>query len=207
MTRRDLDMEIVKLRARLRVRPESQPLRLKLADLLVKRGDTDEAVAVYGTVANDYAADGQLLKAVAVYRQMLRLDPTVREARWGLKQAIRIAAGDMTATSDEPAVSRAVELLEDGEAADAVFGALAYNGEVLPQRLEAVAARVAGSGRLEALAAGLRTAGRTADASLVYRALAAAYGALGDVEAHEGAVAALRETDPSELGARRREDR
>ncbi|MEO1233658.1 MAG: tetratricopeptide repeat protein, partial [Myxococcota bacterium] len=58
---------------------------LRLGDVCAKKGDRPRAVDVYRRVATHHAEQGFFLKAVAVYKQILKLDPTNGEA------ALRIA--------------------------------------------------------------------------------------------------------------------
>ncbi|MCP4503153.1 MAG: tetratricopeptide repeat protein [Deltaproteobacteria bacterium] len=52
---------------------------LKIGDTYVKMGHTQEAIGAYEQVATIYSDQGFYLKAVAVYKQMLRLDSTLPE--------------------------------------------------------------------------------------------------------------------------------
>src|SRR5574341_1063873 len=49
--------------------------RHKLGELLRKLGDGDDAIAEYRQVAAAYAHEGQLIKAVAVCKVILEIDP------------------------------------------------------------------------------------------------------------------------------------
>lgn len=49
---------------------------LKIGDLYTRKGARPEAIDTYAKVANRYADQGFFLKAVAVYKQILKLDPT-----------------------------------------------------------------------------------------------------------------------------------
>ncbi len=53
--------------------------RQKLAELYGRLGKTERAVHLYQSVAGSYAADGLLLKAIAVCKIILQLDPTHTE--------------------------------------------------------------------------------------------------------------------------------
>jgi tetratricopeptide (TPR) repeat protein len=48
---------------------------LKIGDILAKKGDKDDAIKSYRRVAELYGEQGFFLKAVAVYKQILKLDP------------------------------------------------------------------------------------------------------------------------------------
>ncbi|TFH29830.1 MAG: tetratricopeptide repeat protein, partial [Myxococcales bacterium] len=49
---------------------------LKIGDLHVRKGDRGSAIGTYETVAGHYAQQGFFLKAIAVYKQILKLDPS-----------------------------------------------------------------------------------------------------------------------------------
>jgi tetratricopeptide (TPR) repeat protein len=57
--------------------PANVRTRLKLGDLFAKTGQNANAAAQYIHVAESYSSDGFLLKAVAVYKQVLKLDPSL----------------------------------------------------------------------------------------------------------------------------------
>lgn len=54
---------------------------LKIGDLYVRKGDRGAAIETYETVAGHYAAQGFFLKAIAVYKQILKLDPSRLDAQ------------------------------------------------------------------------------------------------------------------------------
>src|SRR5471030_2180980 len=55
--------------------PRDLQLRQKRGDALRAAGHTDEAMSVYTELADAYAKDGQLLKAIAVNKVVLEIDP------------------------------------------------------------------------------------------------------------------------------------
>jgi CRP-like cAMP-binding protein len=55
--------------------------RQKLAEIHGRLGKTDRAVHLYQSVAGSYAADGLLLKAIAVCKIILQLDPSHKETQ------------------------------------------------------------------------------------------------------------------------------
>ena len=128
-----------------------------------------------------------------------------------MKETIRAATSDARAGDDAGAVHEAVrqllgEDLPDLQAAYAMLRALVVDDAVPATRLQTLALRTAGSGRLEALAAALVRADHQAEAATIYRALATAYETNGDTTRRLQALEALWAADPSELGARRRCD-
>jgi len=54
---------------------------LKIGDLYVRKGDRGSAIETYQSVADHYAAQGFFLKAIAVYKQILKLDPSRLDAQ------------------------------------------------------------------------------------------------------------------------------
>ena len=55
--------------------------RQKLAELYARLGKIDRAVHLYQSVAGSYAADGLLLKAIAVCKIILQIDPSHKETQ------------------------------------------------------------------------------------------------------------------------------
>jgi len=75
----------------LREDPSDIRTKLKVADLLFRLGERDRATAAFKEVADFYASQGFLLKAVAVYKQVQKLQPNdldVHLALAGLYQQI-----------------------------------------------------------------------------------------------------------------------
>ncbi len=64
--------------------PEDVRIRLKMGDLQSKDGDLVSALRTFNDVARRYEDEGQYLKAVAVYKQMLRLDNGLHSAHVAL---------------------------------------------------------------------------------------------------------------------------
>lgn len=60
--------------------PKNLNIRLKLGDLYAKLGDTAAAIREYTTAAVQYAEEGYLVKAIAVNKIIVRLDPSRKEA-------------------------------------------------------------------------------------------------------------------------------
>jgi pilus assembly protein FimV len=59
----------------LEAQPDDTRTRLRIGDLQARMGKKDEAIVTYEHVARDYAEQGFFLKAVAILKQILRLDP------------------------------------------------------------------------------------------------------------------------------------
>jgi len=54
---------------------------LKIGDLYVRKGDRGSAIEKYQSVADHYAQQGFFLKAIAVFKQILKLDPSRLDAQ------------------------------------------------------------------------------------------------------------------------------
>src|SRR6476646_847032 len=61
--------------------PKNVMHRLRVGDALVKTGKTADAIKVYGEVAERYAADGMLIKAISVNKLILQLDPQQKDTQ------------------------------------------------------------------------------------------------------------------------------
>ena len=55
--------------------PQDVRTWLKIGDICTKKGDNQEATKTYHRVAEHYAEQGFFLKAVAVYKQIIKLQP------------------------------------------------------------------------------------------------------------------------------------
>jgi len=61
--------------------PRNLMHRLRVGDALVKQGKNQEAIGVYAVVAERYAADGMLIKAISVNKLILNLDPQQKDTQ------------------------------------------------------------------------------------------------------------------------------
>jgi pilus assembly protein FimV len=59
----------------LQARPRDVQLLMKAGELCQKMNENQRAAEFFGRVANEYAFDGYFLKAIAVFKQVARLDP------------------------------------------------------------------------------------------------------------------------------------
>ena len=69
--------------------PKDVRVWLKIGDLYAKKGSKDEAAETYLKVAKFYGEQGFYLKAVAVYKQILKLDPRLVEVNLKLAELYR----------------------------------------------------------------------------------------------------------------------
>jgi len=70
-----LDKAIAEYQKARKADPKDVRILLKIGELQQKKGDNQTAAATLLEVAKSYAADGFFLKAVAVYKQIVKLDP------------------------------------------------------------------------------------------------------------------------------------
>lgn len=82
--------------------PRDLSLRQKLAETLSRLGKREEAIREYQTVAGSYAADGLLLKAIAISKVILSLDPSHRETQEALADLYSQKRGDFQASVTLP---------------------------------------------------------------------------------------------------------
>lgn len=74
------DSQLESYKKALEENPKNINIRLKLGDLYSKNGDKAGAIQEYTTAAIQYADDGYLVKAIAVNKIIVRLDPSRQEA-------------------------------------------------------------------------------------------------------------------------------
>lgn len=79
------------------VDPRDLSSRQKLAETYSRLGKKAEAIREYQTVAGSYAADGLLLKAIAICKVILALDPSHRETQSALADLYAQKRGDFQA--------------------------------------------------------------------------------------------------------------
>jgi predicted Zn-dependent protease len=70
-----LDKALEDYRTLLKADPHDSNVLLKVGDLYLKQGKRDEAINSYLRVAQQFTRDGFDAKAVALYKQISRLDP------------------------------------------------------------------------------------------------------------------------------------
>src|SRR6266849_382030 len=75
----EFDKAIKEYRRILEVDPKDVRVLQKMGELFQKKNDNGQAAAYFTKVAESYSTDGFFLKAVALYKQVLKLDPTLLE--------------------------------------------------------------------------------------------------------------------------------
>ena len=75
ITKGQWDKAIKELQKLVAEDPNDVRTLLKLGDVYAKKGEREQATKVYKQVAESYSEQGFFLKAVAVYKQILKHDP------------------------------------------------------------------------------------------------------------------------------------
>ena len=103
-------------RDRLKEQPNNTNLRLALADALLANSQVAEALREYKDLAAKYTAEHFILKAVAIYKKMLKIRPDMKDVERLLsglseqEEEVQVASGDpevfevMDSDSDVPTV-------------------------------------------------------------------------------------------------------
>jgi tetratricopeptide (TPR) repeat protein len=104
-----LDKAITEYERLVKDDPKDGRLLLKLGDLYTRQGANKEACAAYRKVAEQYAEQGFFLKAVAVCKQILKLDPTLLDVweRLGEMYEMLSLGNDAVATYEQIADAHA----------------------------------------------------------------------------------------------------
>lgn len=71
-----IDKAIIEYKAAFELDPKDTSIRLRMGDLYIKIGKKDVAIKEYTEAAKANSQRGFYLKAIAVYKQILKLDPT-----------------------------------------------------------------------------------------------------------------------------------
>lgn len=84
VTQGKLDKAIREFEKIVAVDPKDMRVKLQIAELFVKRRQIPEAIKSYREVAESYTHDGFFLKAVTVYKNILRLNPSILDVNQAL---------------------------------------------------------------------------------------------------------------------------
>jgi tetratricopeptide (TPR) repeat protein len=110
---------------------------LKIGDLHVRAGNRGAAIETYENVANHYATQGFFLKAIAVYKQILKLDPSRLDAQVRLGEMyeqLQLVSDAMSVFED---ASNAFMRAGDAEQALAMLGKMVdIDPEHIPVRIK-----------------------------------------------------------------------
>ncbi|PIR18287.1 MAG: hypothetical protein COV46_00695 [Deltaproteobacteria bacterium CG11_big_fil_rev_8_21_14_0_20_49_13] len=81
-----LDRAIIEYERLLQLDPEDLRIKIKIAELFVKRKQIQDAIRLYKEVASAYADGGFYLKAVTVFKSVLRLNPSLIDVNIALSE-------------------------------------------------------------------------------------------------------------------------
>jgi cAMP-dependent protein kinase regulator len=79
IAKKEYKKAIVLLRDRVGKQPKNPAMRMTLADTLLVDGQTEEAVKEYKDLGSLYIEQGFIVKAIAVYKKVLKLAPSLSE--------------------------------------------------------------------------------------------------------------------------------
>lgn len=77
---------IIEYRKLLDIDPKDMRIKIRIAELLARQKKVQDAVKVYQEVADSYTDDGFYLKAVTIYKNVLRLNPSLIEINFKLAE-------------------------------------------------------------------------------------------------------------------------
>jgi CRP-like cAMP-binding protein len=123
-----------------KLEPRDLMVRQKLAETFARLGRREEAIREYQGVAGSYAADGLLLKAIAINKVILSLDPAHKETQGALADLYTTKRGDIGAVAAvqmPKAMSAALSAVK--KSASEIRGAPAAAISVPPQAASASA--------------------------------------------------------------------
>lgn len=81
-----IDRAIAEYEKILQIDPEDLRVKIKIAELYVKRKQIQQAIKIYNEIAKGYADGGFYLKAVTVYKSILRLNPSIIDVNIALSE-------------------------------------------------------------------------------------------------------------------------
>ena len=171
-----LDQAVAEYHAILRTDPNNCNVLNALGDLSIRIGSKAEAIGYFKRLGEVYRLDGLHVRAIAVYKKVLKLDPLHAEA--SLACAEMYAEQGLTAEAKLQFQTLADQCVRSGD----MFGALEIYGKMIvvepghPPTLSKVAGLLAKAGRLDQALAKLKTledrlvtAGHTDDIRQIYQ--------------------------------------
>lgn len=171
-----LDQAVAEYQAILRTDTNNCNVLNALGDLSIRIGNKGEAIGYFKRLGEVYRLDGLHVRAIAVYKKVLKLDPSHTEA--SLACAEMYAEQGLTAEAKLQFQTLADQCVRSGD----MFGALEMYGKMIlvepghPPTLSKVAGLLAKAGRLDQALAKLKTledrlvtAGRADDIRQIYQ--------------------------------------
>jgi cAMP-dependent protein kinase regulator len=86
LARKEYDRAIAIYRDRISKQPNNLDLKLALGDAYLQAGRSDEAIEQYRNLAGLYTEGGFITKAIAIYKKILRVRPTMTEIEYYLME-------------------------------------------------------------------------------------------------------------------------
>lgn len=86
LARKDYERAISIYRERILKQPKNLNLFLSLADAYLQAGHSELAIAQYVQLAGKYTEGGSIVKAIAIYKKILRIRPTMTEIEYCLME-------------------------------------------------------------------------------------------------------------------------
>ncbi len=127
LARKEYDKALAAVVDALKKNPHQFNLLLRKAEILGLAGDRDDAISVYRELASKYTRDGFYAKAIALYKKVLRLDPSLddihaelavlieEDKRSSLPLSERLRQSQLSANDDEAAAAADGSAGDDGE--------------------------------------------------------------------------------------------
>lgn len=135
------DKAIAELRKIVKAEPDDVRTWLKIGDLYTRKGSKNEAIQTYSRVARTYGEQGFFLKAVAVFKQILKLDPTRLDIQLNLGEMYEMLhlVSDALSTYEHVAAAYA-RAGEIDHALDTLLKMTVLDPENIPVRIKAAEA-------------------------------------------------------------------
>lgn len=111
-----VDRAVAEYRRLLDIDPKDMRIRLRIAELLVRQKKISEAVKAYKEVADSYTEDGFYLKAVTVYKNVLRLNPSLIDINYKLAELYEKMGLNRDAVHQYQILANALEQKGDAQA-------------------------------------------------------------------------------------------
>jgi cAMP-dependent protein kinase regulator len=112
INRKEYSQAIELLRERLAAQPKNIPIKTQLADTLLLANHKDEAIDEYGDLARLYKEQGFYIKAIAVYKRILKIDPALPEIQTLLENLSRQVEATVSGSIRRVETARAPEQIE-----------------------------------------------------------------------------------------------
>lgn len=127
LARKEYDKALAAVVDALKKNPNQFNLLLRKAEILGLAGDRDDAISVYRELASKYTRDGFYAKAIALYKKVLRLDPSLDDIHAEL--AVLIEEDKRSSLPLSERLRQSQLSADDGDARAAPDGSAGGGGE------------------------------------------------------------------------------